>query len=175
MDLDNQHIELKNEDFLVSIGHKKQDEIDYTFEIEVKSHDNEILNKTNQLTKGGTWLSKSTEKDNSQTVKLFGNKLIIALDQSIFCLSLPELELQWDLGLDEMPIFEFITIEEDILLRGELQIFRINMNGEIVWSTFGNNIWVNIDGKREMQIIDNEVVLTDFNGRVYRIKVEETR
>ena len=95
--------------------------------------------------------------------------------QDLVCFKIPELTIEWNLQLDEMPIYEFLDIEDDILLRGELQIFRINMNGEIIWSTYGEDIWVNIEGKSEMQIKNAEVILTDFNGKEYRIKVSETR
>ena len=173
MNFDNQNIELENQEFKVTIGYTNHD--DGTLEINSESLLDDNKHQITFESGEGFWLTKRTEKDDAQSVKLLSDKLIIALYQDLVCFKIPELTIEWHLELDEMPIYEFLDIEDDILLRGELQIFRINMNGEIIWSTYGEDIWVNIEGKPEMQIVNDHLILTDFNGQEYRFKVSETR
>ena len=124
----------------------------YAFNLSVLNNDDEVVNTLSIPNEGGFWLSKKSDKDNSQTVKLNEDKIIIALHSNLLSFGIPDLNLLWNLEFDEFPIYEFIDIENDILLRGELQIFRITEFGQIIWSTYGEDIWVNIEGKREMQL-----------------------
>ena len=173
MSFNNQHIELENQDYKVSISYINRE--DGTLSIKSEDVKSGLKHEVNFKSGEGFWLTKKIEDDESQSVKIVNNKLVIALHQDLVCFKLPQLSIEWHQELDKMPIFEFLDIEDDIFLRGELQIFRIDLTGRIVWSTYGEGIWVNIEGNREMQIVNNQLVLTDFNGKKYYIDVSKTR
>jgi hypothetical protein len=49
-----------------------------------------------------------------------------------------------------------------IFIRSELEIHIIDFKGKIKWSCGGKDIWLNIEGKSELTILDNELKLIDF-------------
>ena len=118
---------------------------------------------------GGTWLSKETEEDEGQSVKLNNGNLILSLGFNLVSIQIPTLKVNWNIVPDFSEIFEFYNLEDDILLRGELQIHRIDFNGKIKWSYGGADIWVNIEGKPEVTILKDKIRLIDFNHDEYLI------
>ncbi len=118
---------------------------------------------------GGTWLSKETENDKGHSVKLKSDNLFLSLGSRLVSIKIPTLTINWKLEPDLAEIFEFYNLENDILVRGELQIHRISLNGEIKWSFGGSDIWVNIDGKPEVTILNDKIKLIDFNHDEYVI------
>jgi hypothetical protein len=118
---------------------------------------------------GGSYLHQSDEKDNCQSVKIDDNNLIMSLGFNFISLNLNNLSLNWNLKPDMAEVFEFYDFQNDYLLRGEVEIHRIDKNGQIKWSYGGRDIWVNMDGKREVQIEDNAIRLLDFDSNEYLI------
>ena len=117
----------------------------------------------------GFYLHQPTTQDISQSVKLTTQGLVISLGDTLVCLSWPELKLNWKLKPDGWPVFGFYDLEESFLLRGELCIHRINLQGEIMWSYVGMDIWVNIDGLPEVTILEDSIRLIDFESTEYLI------
>jgi hypothetical protein len=115
------------------------------------------------------YLHQATLEDKSQSVKLSEEGLILSLGTALVCLSWPDFQLNWKFKPDFGPIFEFYELEDDILLRGELSIYRINMQGQVIWSFGGLDIWVNINGKREVTILEKSIKLIDFDSNEYII------
>ncbi len=118
---------------------------------------------------GGFYLHSKDIKDLSQSVQLNDDKLYFSLGFTFFSFDLIESQIIWQVRPDTAEIFEFYDLENDFLLRGELEIHRITKNGEIKWSFGGKDIWVNMEGKREVQIESNRIKLTDFNNDKYII------
>ena len=77
--------------------------------------------------------------------------------------------MNWKIQPDAAEIFEFYDLLEAILLRVELNTHKITNAGEIEWSFGGRDIWVNIDGKQEVEILDTYVKLVDFQGYEYKL------
>jgi hypothetical protein len=121
---------------------------------------------------GAFYLHKSTEKDQSQSVKLDENNLILSLGFTLFSLNLKKTEIDWLLRPDIAEIFEFYDLEEDILLRGECEIHRVDKNGTLKWSFGGRDIWVNLEGKKELNIEKNSIRLFDFESNEYLINFD---
>ena len=121
---------------------------------------------------GGFYLHKSTENDKSQSIKLNENNLIMSLGFTILSLNLNEIEIDWILRPDIAELFEFYDLENDILLRGEHRIFRIDKNGNIKWEYGGRDIWVNLEGKSEVNIEENKIRLFDFESNEYLLNFE---
>ncbi len=118
---------------------------------------------------GGSYLHKSNEEENSQSIKIDGDDLILSLGFTFLSIDLSKLILNWKIRPDIAEIFEFYDFQNDYLLRGEMQIHRIDKQGNIKWSYSGRDIWVNMDGKPEVQIEDNAIRLLDFESNEYLI------
>lgn len=118
---------------------------------------------------GGSYLHVSDEKDKSQSVKLLSDELILSSGFTFFSFNIEKQEIKWKLRPDMAEVFEFYDLQDDYLLRGELEIHRIDRNGNIKWSYGGSDIWVNIDGKKEVSIENDKIILTDFDSNVYEI------
>ncbi len=117
----------------------------------------------------GTYLHASNESDISQSVKLNENTLVLSLGTNFVSFNVESQEILWNIKPDLVAIFEFYDLEDDYLLRGELEIFRIDNNGNIKWKYAGKDIWVNNEGKKEVQIEENKIRLIDFEGNEYVI------
>jgi hypothetical protein len=118
---------------------------------------------------GSCYLHQTAENDPSQSIKLEGDDLIISIGFTLLSFNLSTIQLRWKIRPDQAEIFEFYDLEGDILLRGELAIHRIDKKGNIKWSYVGQNIWVNIAGKKEIEIGNNKIKLVDFESNEYWI------
>jgi hypothetical protein len=141
-------------------------------EIRIVREGKEIKNGLITGINGGTWLYKATPKENSQSAKFKNNNLILSLGFNLVSIEIPSLKLNWNIEPDPAEIFEFYDLGDDLLLRGELNIHRIDSNGNIKWSYGGRDIWVNIDGKREVTVLDTEIKLIDFDSNEYVVNFE---
>lgn len=95
------------------------------------------------------------------------DKIWIRVSNKIYCLKIPSLEIIWQKEFDQFTNFCFYKLEEDFLIHGELEIFRITKNGEIIWRFGGRDIWVNSEGSEELIIKDNVILLVDFESNRY--------
>jgi len=132
---------------------------------------NEDMQKTCLIKgiQGSSYLHLADEKDNSQSVKIDDNNLILSLGFNFISLNLNQLTLNWNLKPDMAEVFEFYDFQNDYLLRGEVEIHRIDNKGQIKWSYGGRDIWVNMEGKPEVQIEENTIRLLDFDSNEYLI------
>ncbi len=121
---------------------------------------------------GGVYLHTANDKDNSYSVKLSDNCLILSLGFTFLCFDLIAQDIIWHIRPDHAEIFEFYDLQDDYLLRGEYAIHRIDKNGNVKWSYGGMDIWVNIDGKSEVIIESDKILLTDFYNNEYVINYE---
>jgi hypothetical protein len=118
---------------------------------------------------GGSYLHISTEEENGSTVKLFNNILYLSIGYNFFAFDLIEQNIKWQIHSENGEYFEFYNLEQDFLIRGELEIERINKNGERLWNYGGRDIWVNIEEGNEVKINEKEIELKDFEGSKYYI------
>ncbi|MEO8516653.1 MAG: hypothetical protein ABI426_07915 [Flavobacterium sp.] len=187
---ENQNLNISNEFWNVEISYSKinfenkkieiQKVIDFQNEYKSDSIFVSIQKKNSKTYKnielngldGGFYLHKSTENDKSQSVKLNESNLIMSLGFTILSLNLKEIEIDWILRPDISELFEFYDLEEDILLRGEHRIFRIEKNGNIKWEYGGRDIWVNLEGKKEVSIEENKIRLFDFESNEYLLNFD---
>lgn len=137
--------------------------------IRVFKENNEINSGVIKGINGAVWLSKKDDIDESQSVEFKNDNLILSLGFNLISVKIPNLEINWNIVPDTAEIFEFYNLENDILLRGELQVHRIDRNGQIIWSYGGADIWVNIYGKQEVTILEDKIKLIDFNNDEYLI------
>lgn len=121
---------------------------------------------------GGVCLHTANDKDNSYSVKLKDDNLILSLGFTFLCFNLNTQDINWNIRPDHAEIFEFYDLQNDYLLRGEYAIHRIDKNGNVKWSYGGKDIWVSRDGKSEVIIESDKILLTDFDNNEYVINYE---
>jgi len=97
------------------------------------------------------------------------NRLVICCGDSLFCLNLPSLELQWNIQADMVTCFEVFKYENDYLVYGELEISRINAEGKIQWSFSGADIFVSMDDEVSFTLQSDHIALVDFQGNKYQV------
>ena len=110
---------------------------------------------------GASGLSK-----NSQIIET--DRIIICCSNGVYCLDLPTLNLNWKIKPDEITSFRIFKIDNGYIIHGELQITRINNDGDIVWKQGGADIFVNPDGKDEIEITKDYIKVIDWENRVYK-------
>ncbi len=120
----------------------------------------------------GSYLHTADNKENCYTAKLIDNFLIFSLSNTFFSFDIDRQEIKWKVMPDAAALFEFYDLEDDFLLRGELGIYRIDKNGNVKWRYGGHDIWVNIEGKREVEIKNGKILLTDFSNNKYVINFD---
>ena len=89
------------------------------------------------LTGGGS-VSSLWEK----SALLDGDRLLITCGNAVFCVLLPSLELLWHTQVDMATCFEIVPYQDDYITHGEVEISRLNRQGEILWQFSGKDIFV---------------------------------
>ena len=97
------------------------------------------------------------------------NRFLITCGDYIYCIEIPSLRLIWKTQADDFTCFDIFSFQKDYFVRGELNISRLNYNGEILWQTGGKEIFVNIEGKKEFTLKENHIEAIDFDSNIYKI------
>ncbi|MVO07760.1 hypothetical protein GOQ30_01115 [Flavobacterium sp. TP390] len=113
--------------------------------------------------------SKSKGENQYQSVLINNDNLILSLGFTLISIDLKTLNINWKIRPDVAEVFEFYEFEKDILLRGELGIHRIDLKGNIKWTFSARDIWVNTNGKKEVEIEKNAIRLFDWESNEYLI------
>lgn len=91
------------------------------------------------------------------------DRLFLAFTDSVFCLSVPKLQLQWQTTADLVACFELFSIDGDVISVGECSVCRISNKDEIAWSFTGADIFV----KWAFNEAERRVLLIDLDGTEY--------
>lgn len=111
---------------------------------------------------------------NAHCAIIADNQLILSTGSCMVSIDLISFSMNWKYE-DFWPVlFEFYPIEDDYLIRGELNIIRISKHGEVRWVFSGKDIWVNLEGKPEITIRNSSITLIDFNNETYEIDYNGT-
>ena len=117
------------------------------------------------LTGGGS-VSSLWEK----SALLDGDRLLITCGNEVFCLLLPSLELLWHTQVDMATCFEIVAYQEDYITHGEVEIVRLNKQGEILWQFSGKDIFVSPSERTPaFKMTPQGIDLVDFNYESYFI------
>jgi hypothetical protein len=114
---------------------------------------------------GGTGVWKDTALVN-------GDQLVSCCSDSVFCLSIPELELLWECQADPATCFAIHLYQQDYIVHGELEITRLDSKGNIVWQYGGVDIFVTLTGDSSIILNENHIAATDFEYSKYKIDYE---
>ena len=108
---------------------------------------------------------------------LDGDSLLVCCGDTVFSLELPSLRLRWKTQVDLAACFQIYSIEDEYIIHGEVNVSRLNRQGDIVWSFSGCDIFVSLDNEPTFAIYDDHIALVDweknkyeldFNGKVIR-------
>ncbi|MPM39628.1 hypothetical protein SDC9_86262 [bioreactor metagenome] len=101
------------------------------------------------------------------------SKLIVLMDDVLVEFDLETLLALKYKTIGDETYFSLYPITDGYLIHGELSILRLDRNFEQTWSFYGSDIWVVQDGTREsFQIIDDQIVLEDWNGVKYILNMD---
>ncbi|MGL1889946.1 MAG: hypothetical protein OCD76_25765 [Reichenbachiella sp.] len=104
--------------------------------------------------------------ENSQIIE--DDRIIVCCSDSIFCLSIPKLDLIWKTQADQASCFEIFKFEDSYIVHGELDITRINSKGEVLWSKSGADIFTTEGGEDDFEITESYIRATDWGNRIYK-------
>lgn len=95
------------------------------------------------------------------------NQLLTIACNKVFCLTLPDLELNWMVKCDDITCFSINQINGNFIIHGELQITSIDINGRINWVFAPGELLITYDNEREFQINEKGIFFEDFSGTIY--------
>ncbi len=125
--------------------------------------DDEIINSCIIIGSGGSTTI------HQQSSLIDNNKLLICCCDTVFCLTLTSLNLNWKIQVDPITCFKIFKQQEDYIIHGELQITKLDKEGNIKWEFSGADIFVSIDNEEEFKIESDGILLTDFAKTKYKI------
>lgn len=96
-------------------------------------------------------------------------EIILCCGDAVFCFSVPNLEFLWRTKADQYTCFEVYEYQDSYIVHGELEISRLDKNGNILWQHGGADIFVTLDGTPDFKLTANCIVAVDFTGQVYYI------
>ena len=103
---------------------------------------------------------------------LDNDQLVICCCDTVFCLTLIELELKWKTRADQATCFQIFKQQDDYIIHGELQVTKLDKNGNKKWEFGGADIFVSIDNEEEFKIESDGILLTDFAKTKYKINFD---
>lgn len=110
---------------------------------------------------------KTIVHKNSSLVE--NDSLILCCCDTVFCLTVPELELRWKLPLDPTICMQIFKLNKDLLIHGESQISCINKNGVIKWRFSAEDVFVSNTHEQEIIIDSDSILITDINKTKYKL------
>lgn len=97
------------------------------------------------------------------------DRIYICCSDKVYCLNITDLSANWRKQFDIATCFGIYEFEDDFVIHGELQISRIDKNGNEKWTFGAKDIFVNPDGKKEFKINGDRIELTDWDGTKYEL------
>ena len=98
------------------------------------------------------------------------DRLLVASGNIVFCVLLPSLELLWHTQVDMATCFEIAPYQDDYITHGEVEISRLNRQGQILWQFSGKDIFVApIERTPSFTLTPKGIELVDFNYESYFI------
>ena len=104
-----------------------------------------------------------------QSVVIKNTTVWVGIADTLVCLSLPSLEKQWHVKIDDATCFGvfFSPDGQGLLIHGELLITKITFAGDVLWTSGGKDIFT-----EGFAIYDSYIEAVDFNHEKYRISID---
>jgi len=94
--------------------------------------------------------------------------LVICCSNTVFKLTIPDLNLEWKTISDSATCFGIHYLDEDYVVHGELEITRLDKDGKIVWQKSGREIWTTAEGIDDFAVYDDYILATDWDYNRYK-------
>jgi len=130
--------------------------------ISVKNHEDEINSII--ICEGG---GASTIHERSFIID--DGKIFLCCGDHVYCLELPSLTVVWKRKLDPATCVGIYEYKNEFLVHGELEISRIDKQGNKRWDFSARDIFVTQDGKESIEIKEDRIKLRDWEGYEYVI------
>jgi hypothetical protein len=98
----------------------------------------------------------------------YENQILICCGDSVFCLDIPALILKWKTKVDEITAFQIFKLDGGYVVHGELEITKINKEGDILWQNSGRDIFITPEGKNDFEIKDSYIQAKDWDHQIYK-------
>jgi hypothetical protein len=95
------------------------------------------------------------------------DSILICCSDKIYSLSIPGLQLNWKKRLDPATCFSIRPFKGDYIVHGELQITRIDKEGNEKWTFGARDIFVTPDGTHSLELLTDKIKLRDWEGYEY--------
>lgn len=105
-------------------------------------------------------------RENSAIIET--DRLLICCSDTVFCLSIPDLALLWRQQTDFATCFEIHKYQDSYIVRGELEISRLNHDGKILWQQGGADIFITVSGEQIFELTTHCITVNDFGNRLYK-------
>lgn len=105
---------------------------------------------------------------NSKSAVIVGEHCFVAIGDTICSLTLPDLEMLWAKKVDTATCFGVYHLPNHncLISHGELEIARLSLNGDVVWSAGGKDIF-----SEGFRLSGEYVEAVDFYHEVYRFDI----
>jgi len=97
------------------------------------------------------------------------DRLVICCCDTVFSLTLPDLALKWKTQADQTTCFQIFKQQTSYIVHGEIQITKLDKDGNKRWEFGGTDIFVSIDNEEGFKIESDGILLTDFAKTKYKI------
>jgi len=138
-------------------------EYDYPTKIGIKLFENKELIKSVLIGSNGGGSGIHTT---SQIIE--EDRIIICCSDTIFCISIPDLALKWKTQADQATCFQIFKKDSNFFIHGEMEISRIDSNGQLIWQQTGNDIFTTEKATDNFEITETHIRVTDWENRTYK-------
>lgn len=97
------------------------------------------------------------------------NSILICCGDSIFCLSIPGLNLCWQIKTSAATCYEVFEYKGDYFVHGELEIICLDFDGTIKWNFSGTDIFTTPTGKDTFKIMDDIIYATNWDNVTFEL------
>lgn len=94
--------------------------------------------------------------------------LIVCCSNTVFKLTIPDLDLEWKTISDSATCFGIHYLDEGYVVHGELEITRLDKDGKIVWKQSGRDIWTTPESCDDFVVYDDYILATDWQHNRYK-------
>ncbi len=98
-----------------------------------------------------------------------GQHILLCCGDSIFNLTIPELDLSWSAKVDLATCFEIFRHSDGYIVHGELEISKLKEDGSIAWQFSGSDIFTTLTGKNDFVLNGDIIHAIDWNGLEYTL------
>ena len=97
------------------------------------------------------------------------DEILICCCDTVFCLSLIDLQIKWSTRSDEATCFGIYSLNKHYIVHGEMQISKLDKDGNTIWQFSGSDIFVSSDDEDAFKLDIDNIELRDYHGIKYKL------